>query len=118
MNNKSKMIIGKYGNKLWTLNGLLHREDGPAIECADGCKEWRLNGKRHRIDGPAVIYADGSKTWYLDGKRHRIDGPAVEYLDGDKMWYLNGKQVTEMEVMIDYNPNITEREYLDFVMNQ
>ena len=28
------------GNRYWYLNGKLHREDGPAIECADGDREW------------------------------------------------------------------------------
>jgi len=32
------------GAKDWWLNGKLHREDGPAIECANGYKQWRLNG--------------------------------------------------------------------------
>ena len=68
---------------------ILHREDGPAIEFADGDKCWYLNGKRHRIDGPAFEYTDGSKYWYLNDKSHRIDGPAVEYADGTKDWWLN-----------------------------
>jgi hypothetical protein len=29
------------------VNGLLHREDGPAIEFANGNKEWYLNGKMY-----------------------------------------------------------------------
>ena len=31
------------GDKHWGLNGKLHREDGPAIERADGSKSWYLN---------------------------------------------------------------------------
>lgn len=33
------------GTLKWYLNGKLHREDGPAIEHADGGKEWYLNGE-------------------------------------------------------------------------
>lgn len=33
------------GTKFWYLGMLLHREDGPAIEYADGFKEWYLNGE-------------------------------------------------------------------------
>jgi hypothetical protein len=55
--------------KEWWLNGVLHREDGPAIEWANGSKEWWLNGKPHREDGPAAEYADGRKEWYLNGDR-------------------------------------------------
>ena len=85
------------GDREWHLNGERHREDGPAIECADGRKEWYLNGKLHRKDGPAIEHADGYKAWYLHGKRHREDGPAAEWADGAKDWWLNGKRVTEEE---------------------
>jgi hypothetical protein len=34
------------GSKSWWLNDELHREDGPAVEDANGYKAWYLNGKR------------------------------------------------------------------------
>jgi hypothetical protein len=83
----------------WFLNGKLHREDGPAVEWADGSRYWYLNDKRHRTDGPARECADGDRYWYLNGQRHRTDGPAIERANGDRLWYLNGEQVTEAEVM-------------------
>jgi hypothetical protein len=89
-------VDGK-GTKSWYLNGLLHREDGPAIEYANGTKFWYLNDEPHREDGPAIEYADGTKYWYLNGDRHRIDGPAIEYADGTKYWYLNDKELPEEE---------------------
>jgi len=49
--------------------GNLHREGGPAVECADGTKEWWQNGKRHREDGPAVEFEDGSTEWWLNGQQ-------------------------------------------------
>ena len=79
------------GDKFWYRNGQLDREDGPAIERANGDKFWYLNGQCHREDGPAVEYANGDKDWYLDGQRHREDGPAVEWANGNKDWYLNGQ---------------------------
>jgi hypothetical protein len=54
---------------------------------------WYLNGKLHREDGPAIEHADGRKCWYLNGLRHRVDGPAVESADGSKCWYLNDEMV-------------------------
>ena len=33
------------GDKHWYLNGLLHREDGPAVEWPDGEKFWYLNDR-------------------------------------------------------------------------
>jgi len=76
---------------------ILHREDGPAVEYADGSKYWWLNGERHREDGPAIEWADGSKYWWLNGKRHREDGPACEFANGTKSWYLNGEELTKEE---------------------
>ena len=63
----------------------------------NGDKAWYLNGKLHREDGPAVEYADGSKWWVLNDKLHREDGPACEYADGSKSWYLNGEKLTKAE---------------------
>ena len=85
------------GDKAWYLNGVLHREDGPAIEYTNGTKAWYLNGKLHREDGPACEYSNGDKYWYLNGKLHRVDGPACECTSGYKSWYLNGYKLTEEE---------------------
>ena len=46
----------------------IHREDGPAIEGANGSKWWYRNYQLHRDDGPAVEYAHGNKLWYFRGK--------------------------------------------------
>jgi hypothetical protein len=53
----------------------------------------------HREDGPAIEDADGHKEWWMDGNLHREDGPAVEYADGDKCWYLNGVELTEEQFL-------------------
>jgi len=92
------------GNKEWYLNGKLHREDGPAVEWADGVKLWYLNDKLHREDGPAIERANGDKEWYLNGKLHREDGPTVEWADDVKLWYLNGVKMTEEEHQAAINP--------------
>ena len=60
-----------------------------------GDRCWRLDGKLHREDGPAIEYADGARWWYLNGNLHREDGPAIEYLDGRRSWYLGGVKYTE-----------------------
>jgi hypothetical protein len=92
--------INKNGDKFYFSDRemtIFHREDGPAIERADGSKSWYLNDKLHREDGPAFEWADGTKEWYLNGKRHRDDGPAFEWADGYKSWWLNDDRVTEQE---------------------
>lgn len=74
----------------WFINGLLHREDGPATEHCDGYKAWYLNGEQHRLDGPAVEF-NGYKEWWVHDYRHREDGPAIEGLDGHKEWIVWGQ---------------------------
>jgi hypothetical protein len=90
-----KVTVNEYGTKHWYINGKLHREDGPAIECVNGTKEWYINDKRHREDGPAIEYASGAKYWYINDKhlteaefnarikQSSCDGRVVE-IDGKK----------------------------------
>ena len=54
-------------------------------------------GQLHREDGPAIECANGDKYWYLNDKLHREDGPAIEYVSGHKVWFLNGEELTEQE---------------------
>jgi hypothetical protein len=48
---------------------LIHREDGPAVEQANGRMEWWVNGRLHREDGPAVELADGTVEYWLNGEQ-------------------------------------------------
>lgn len=79
------------------VDGLLHREDGPAIERSAGSEEWYIRGKRHRADGPAFISVSGIEIWYFEDKLHREDGPAYTWVDGSQAFYFNGKQITVVE---------------------
>jgi hypothetical protein len=76
-------------------SGQYHREDGPAIEYADGSKAWYINGKLHREDGPAFEEPNGYKAWWINGVRHREDGPARIHPNGNKYWYLQDKELAE-----------------------
>jgi len=58
--------------------------------------KWETN-EFHREDGPAVEYADGNKYWWLNDKLHREDGPAIECANGNKSWHLNGEYLSESE---------------------
>jgi len=58
----------------------------------DGIIRYSLNGRLHRLDGPAFIYPDGTQSWWLNGKYHRTDGPAIIYVDGTEEWYLNDRK--------------------------
>jgi len=65
----------------------------------DGQKQWWINGVRHREDGPAVIDEGEMSQWWTNGALHREDGLAIGYEDGSKDWFLLGQEVTEEVVM-------------------
>ena len=31
---------------------------------------WTVDGNLHRVDGPAIINPSGDKWWFLNGKKH------------------------------------------------
>jgi len=59
--------------------------------------EHTLNGKLHRTNGPARIWDNGTKSWFINGSLHREHGPAVILSNGTKYWFINGKQLSENE---------------------
>lgn len=110
-------IIKSDSSKEWLIDGKHIRDDGPAIEQADGTKcwtnaagefhrdndepaitgpdreEWFINGKHGRVenkDCPSVIIK-GIKHYYKDGKLHRVGAPTIIYPDGSQEWYFEGK---------------------------
>jgi hypothetical protein len=70
---------------------ILHRENGPAVEWANGDKEYHTNGDLNRLDGPAIEHRTGKKQWWVNGKRHNENGPAITFTDGTVEYWLNGK---------------------------
>jgi len=66
---------------------------------------YTLDGKLHREDGPALEYVGGSKYWFLNNRRHRENGPAVEHSNGDKEYWINDKYldfITNDQMLIYY----------------
>ena len=69
---------------------------------SDGDKFWWLNGKIHREDGPAVEYANGTKEWFLNDKEvtqeehKRMTSKVIEMTMGEISKAL-GKQVKVVE---------------------
>jgi len=64
---KNGKIIDELGDIHYYKDDVYHREDGPAVECANGSKFWWVDGKRHREDGPAMEWNNGWKAWHLNG---------------------------------------------------
>ena len=83
--------ITPLGTEHWYQKGLPHREDGPATKMGNGYESWFRWGKCHRTDGPAVKWPNGTREWYIDNRLHRADGPAVTRPDGHREWWLLGQ---------------------------
>lgn len=64
----------------------------------NGTVVWEMDGVNHREDGPAIIMADG-ETWCLYGEFHRLDGPAVIWTDNSEPneWWVQGESITSYE---------------------
>jgi hypothetical protein len=56
----------KDGDKVYRLNRLYHRENGPYLENTNGFKVWAKNGMWSRLDGPARIFPDGRSDYWLN----------------------------------------------------
>ena len=59
----------------------------------NGTKEYYKDYILHRDDGPAIEYADGHKEWYQNDQLHREDGPAIECSNGNEKWYYQDKEI-------------------------
>ena len=86
------------------IDGILYCDDGiipfTGVRAPNDniVKEYYLNGLLHREDGPAVEYKDGHRCWFLDGQRHRTDGPACYTIvnAGDysnQSWCVQGEKI-------------------------
>ena len=56
MDSSPVLEIDESGDKVYRLNGRLHRTDGPAIELEDGSKFWYSNNQLHREYGDFHIW--------------------------------------------------------------
>jgi len=97
----------KDGITRYLVDGVAHREDGPAIVQAEfefnrelfyNHEMWMHRGVVHREGGPAVtaVYNDKPmEMWFSFGKLHRTDGPAVtksyKKIGTEENWCLNGQ---------------------------
>jgi hypothetical protein len=78
-----------------------------------GTERWYLDGLRHREDGPATEFANGDKFWYLNHQLHRTDGPAIEFADGSKYWFLNGQELS-LDVWLEANTELSDQQRVMF----
>lgn len=101
-------------NSLRILSNIRYGEKIPEyftgkIEYDDGGEYWFVNGILHREDGPAVIRFDGQQRWFYNNLLHRSDGPAIVHSEGYKTWFLRGEPVSAQEVFEQLTPEQKEK---------
>lgn len=119
--------MGHYTNKTleWWENGVLHRDNNPAvIKWENNCKileMWYDHGILHRINGAAVTrWVNAvilSETWYKHGMLHRDnDEPAITKWDGfdvvkKEWWQENNRNRINNPAVIEYKNRVIIEEY-------
>ena len=96
------MIIRKNGNQEWWINGVRHRDNGPAIETKDGTNIWYQHGKIHRENGPALTTANGYCEWRINDRLHRSNGPAIIWPSGASRWFYDGYHIEKYDIPFDF----------------
>lgn len=76
---------------LYRRGKLLHRRDGPAVECSDGTYMWFYNESLHRDWGPAVLNTSGEEEYYIHGRQ--VPRPTSTWRI-DKIKFFGLQQVT------------------------
>ena len=75
MKKEPECEVDIHGHKWWFLHDKLHREDGPAVERANGYKEWWLNDEEvhpeqivdyHLMRGTFCYYNEETQTLHFD----------------------------------------------------
>lgn len=117
--NYTGIVEHEIGDKHWYVNGKLHREDGPAVECSNGAKQWLIDDKFHRIDGPARELTDGTKEWWIEGKFcvDKINTSKKVFLGKEKgkyglewMKFMTETRVEEIPMIPGIREHVIERD--------
>ncbi len=94
-------IKGNTSYIIWYKNGLLHRNDGPAMTATidDSYAPrghylyryvWMYHGQKHRWGGPAVEFDNLCTQWQLHGQlNHTLPGSPTAMGDHTVEWHIN-----------------------------
>jgi antitoxin component YwqK of YwqJK toxin-antitoxin module len=104
---------GKVKSITYTVNDLLHRDDGPAYQHWNDVgvlvyEEWCQNDCWYRDNGPAVQQWNPAgeltlEIWYQNDRMHRDNGPAYQQWNAAgelirEKWCQNNRELTLQEV--------------------
>lgn len=92
-----EMTVSPTGDVEYYEDGVLHRDDGPAVVRVDGKVVYYYRGCKQRDEeyGPTSFHPKGTMKYYFMGDLHRDEGPAVIRADGTVEYWKRGIRVTE-----------------------
>lgn len=73
VDDNGNLLNGKINWKIftcWFKQGLLHNENGPAIQYPDYRKDWYVNGEKHIEEKPNAFYQDSDNEWWIEGTQY------------------------------------------------
>lgn len=81
-------------HSMYSLLKHAHRRYGPAyINHSHNIEIWAVDGIIHREDGPAIVQ-NKSMVWMRNGLFHREDGPALDTNFCSKQYWINGQRLS------------------------
>lgn len=99
--------------KITLKNGVLHNDNGPAVEIGDDFQLWFINGMLHRLNGPAVSKPDHIKEYWMYGKRRRPYSLAPVVLcdntNGSK-WLIDDQEMDLDQFLIYLKKNHSDKQ--------
>ena len=72
MKEQPECRVDECGSREWYLNDELHREDGPAVEHANGRKSWWLHGKIIHPEQIVDLHLSRGTFCYYDQEAHTL----------------------------------------------
>lgn len=92
-------------------NDRLHRIHGPAyINHLHHVEIWIRNGVIDREDGPAIIHKE-NRLWVKNGYFHRLDGPAIDTKHCNKQYWINGQELSPKDFKKEIKRRIKKGQY-------
>lgn len=65
------------------------------LQLPDGTNIYTTDGRLHREDGPAIEFSNGTSYYFIDGVLHRDNGPAISCADpAGCYWFKHGVAIT------------------------
>jgi hypothetical protein len=93
-----KVKVDELGTFWYNNMDMLHRENGPAVERANGSKQWYWYGELHRRGAPAIEHADGRTEWWQCGRK--IKDPTLPAAPcADKVVEIDGFKYVLKEIV-------------------